>query len=214
MAACALVAASDFNAADFIRRDACGAFNEVYAVDAGFAHLAAIDRAPDLAIGDFDSLGYVPRARRVVRHPAKKDKSDLELALERACARHADEVWVYGALGGRLDHTVANLQILARFAEGGMDVTAIGAATAMRVLVGPDAFDIPTSGPGTVSVFAATDVARGVIERGMEYSFNDELITNRTSRGLSNELQGRAAAVAVEEGTLYVFYPLPETERL
>ena len=50
--------------------------------------------------------------------------------------------------------------------------------------------------------------ARGVIERGMEYSIDDEPLSNRTSRGLSNELTGEEATVAVEEGTLYVFYPL------
>ena len=61
---------------------------------------------------------------------------------------------------------------------------------------------------GTVSVFAATDQAHGVIERGMKYSIDDETLTNRTTRGLSNELQGVEAAVAVEEGTLFVFHPL------
>ena len=57
---CALVAASDFNTAYFKEADEAGTFDEVYAVDAGFAHLEAIGRAPDLAIGDFDSLGYRP----------------------------------------------------------------------------------------------------------------------------------------------------------
>ncbi|MBQ1450388.1 MAG: thiamine diphosphokinase, partial [Eggerthellaceae bacterium] len=61
---------------------------------------------------------------------------------------------------------------------------------------------------GTVSVFAATNEAYGVIERGMKYSIDDETLTNRTTRGLSNELQGVEAAVAVEEGTLFVFRPL------
>ena len=57
-------------------------------------------------------------------------------------------------------------------------------------------------------MFSASDVARGVIESGLEYSVNDETLTNRTTRGLSNELMGERATVAVEEGTLMVFYPL------
>ena len=64
--------------------DAAGAFDFVIAVDAGFASLEAIGREADMAIGDFDSLGYVPRCRRVSRHPVKKDKSDMELAMEKA----------------------------------------------------------------------------------------------------------------------------------
>ena len=207
MATCALVGAVDFNAEDFLARRDAGAFDFVIAVDAGFAHLEAIGVAPDMAVGDFDSLGYVPKARRVSRHPVKKDKSDMELAMEKAVAWDHDELVIYGALGARLDHTLANLQLFARFSERDVYVTAIGDTYAVRLLTGPDVFELPVT-EGTVSVFAANDEARGVIERGMAYSLNDEPLSNRTSRGLSNELTGVEATVAVEEGTLYVFYPL------
>ena len=205
---CALVAASDFNAAHFATCDASGVFDYVIAVDAGFAELERIGRTPDLALGDFDSLGYVPKCKRVVRHPVKKDKSDLELALDRAEGRNFTDLVVYGALGGRLDHTVANLQLLARYAEEGANVTAIGPDCAARFVVGPDVYELPLLDEGTVSVFALTPEAHGVIERGMQYSINDETLSNRTTRGLSNELVGLDAAVAVEEGTLLVFHPI------
>lgn len=208
MATCALVGAVDFNANDFKARQAAGEFDFIIAVDAGFAHLEAIGVAPDMAVGDFDSLGYVPKARRVSRHPVKKDKSDMELAIEKAVAWDHDELLIYGALGARLDHTIANLQLFARFSERDVYVTAIGDTYAVRLLTGPDVFELPVT-EGTVSVFSANDTARGVIERGMAYSLDDEPLSNRTSRGLSNELTGEEATVAVEEGTLYVFYPLP-----
>jgi thiamine pyrophosphokinase len=183
-------------------------FDFVMAVDAGFAHLESIGRVPDMALGDFDSLGYVPKCKKVARHPVKKDKSDLELAFDRAMNRKYEAIVVYGALGGRLDHTVANLQLFARYAERGVDVTAIGLDCAVRLVVGPDVYELPLRDEGTVSVFAMTPEAHGVIERGMEYSIDDETISNRTTRGLSNELIGEPAAVAVEEGTLLVFHPL------
>lgn len=207
MTTCALVGAVEFNAADFQVRQAAGEFDFVIAVDAGFAHLEAIGVAPDMAVGDFDSLGYVPKARRVSRHPVKKDKSDMELAMEKAVAWDHDELVIYGALGARLDHTLANLQLFARFSERDVYVTAIGDTYAVRLLTGPDVFELPVT-QGTVSVFSANDTARGVIERGMAYSLDDEPLSNRTSRGLSNELTGEEATVAVEQGTLYVFYPL------
>ncbi|MBR2803961.1 MAG: thiamine diphosphokinase, partial [Eggerthellaceae bacterium] len=140
--------------------------------------------------------------------PVEKDKSDLEAAMDRAKIRQFDEVIVYGALGGRLDHTMANLQMCARFAESGMGVTFVADDYAIRIVVGPDVYELPLLEEGTVSVFAATNEAYGVIERGMKYSIDDETLTNRTTRGLSNELQGVEAAVAVEEGTLFVFRPL------
>lgn len=209
MATCALVAAVDFNADDFLARHGAGEFEFVIAVDAGFAHLEAIGIVPDMAVGDFDSLGYVPQCRRVSRFPVKKDKSDMELALEKAVAWDHDELVVYGALGGRLDHTVANLQLFAKFSEQGQYVTAVALDHAVRMLTGPDVFDLPEVEAGTVSVFSANDTAHGVIETGLAYALNDEDLTNRTSRGVSNELTGEPARIAVESGTLMVFYPLP-----
>lgn len=209
MGTCALVGAVDFNGEDFAARYAAGDFDFVIAVDAGFSHLEKIGVAPDMAVGDFDSLGYVPQCRRVSRHPVKKDKSDMELAMEKALEWSHDNLVVYGALSGRLDHTVANLQLFARYSERGATVLGIGDAFAVRFVTGPDAFALPAGlNEGTVSVFSANDVSTGVIESGMEYSINDEPLTNRTTRGLSNELVGKGAVVAVEKGTLMVFYPL------
>ena len=83
----------------------------------------------------------------------------------------------------------------------------------MRCVTGPDVFELPQGlDAGVVSVFSANDTAHGVIERGLEYSLDDEPLSNRTSLGLSNELTGKPAAVSVEEGTLYVFYPLATGE--
>ena len=207
MATCALVGAVDFNAEDFEARWEAGGFDLVIAVDAGFAHLEAIGAVPDMAVGDFDSLGYVPKCRRVSRYPVKKDKSDMELAMEKAVDWGHDDLVIYGALGSRLDHTLANLQLFAKFSERDATVTAIADTYAVRLLTGPDVFELPL-GEGTVSVFSANDTAQGVIERGMMYSLDDEPLSNRTSRGLSNELLDEEATVAVESGTLYIFYPL------
>ena len=138
MGICAIVGAAEFNAAHFKALDAAGAFDMVIAADGGFAHLEAIGRAADMAVGDFDSLGYVPNCRRVSRYPVKKDKSDMELAMEKAVFWDNDEFVVYGALSGRLDHTLANLQLFARYSEKGIYVTGIGADFAVRCVTGPD----------------------------------------------------------------------------
>jgi len=205
---CALVAASDFNAAAFTDRWSAGAFDLIVAVDGGFAHLQSVSCDPDVAVGDFDSLGYVPTCKEVIEHPTHKDKSDLELALDYVLARGAGRVVVYGALGGRLDHSVGNLQMCARFAECGVAVELVDVECVVSVLVGPGTLELPRLERGTVSVFSAVDEARCVTERGMEYALEGENLTNRTTRGLSNELIGRPSSVTVEEGTLFVFHPI------
>lgn len=204
----ALVGASEFNSAHFAAQDGEGAFDAVIAVDGGFASLEAIGCVPDMALGDFDSLGYVPTGLRVVRFPPEKDASDMELALTRAVRAGADRVAVYGALGGRLDHTLANLSLLASFAERGLEVVAVGMAERIAFLAGPGELLIDAAPEGIVSVFSLTDVSTGVNEEGLKYGLDDATLTNRTSWGLSNELVGTAARISVESGTLAVFLPL------
>lgn len=208
MGVCALVAASDFNAQDFLARYEAGCFEYVIAVDAGYAHLEACGVKPDMAMGDFDSLGYKPTGLRVASFPPEKDKSDLELAFDRACALRYDEVMVYGALGQRLDHSIANIQLFAKFSEKGMYVSAVDSDTILCTLTGPDTLDLPAYTTGRVSVFSLSDCAQGVTETGMKYALDNDPLTNRTSRGVSNELLGLPATVSVEEGTLLVIYPL------
>ena len=204
----ALIGASDFNAAYFAERVARGAFDVVIAVDGGFASLEAAGCVPDLALGDFDSLGFVPEGVPVKLFPAEKDASDMELALEEALTCGAGTVEVYGALGGRLDHTLANLSLLASFAERGLDVVAVGERERIALLVGPGELPIEAADGGIVSVFSLSDVATGVCEEGLKYGLDGVTLTNRTSRVLSTELVGTAARISVESGTLAVFLPL------
>lgn len=205
---CALVAPCECNREDFTRRWKSGCFDCVIAVDGGRAVLDELGCMPDLTLGDFDSLGYVPSDGEIERHPSHKDKSDLELAFDRVSEQGFSDVVVYGALGGRLDHTVANLQMCARFAEEGLTVLLIGSDCAVRILVGPTTYDLPKVAQGTVSVFAGTREALGVAETGLEYPLDKATLSNRTSLGLSNELTGVPASISVEEGTLFVFHPL------
>ncbi|MDO4182511.1 MAG: thiamine diphosphokinase [Coriobacteriia bacterium] len=224
-----VAAADDFHREHFCALVASGAANAVVAVDGGFRHVRACGVQPALALGDFDSLGYVPDCPQVERHQAMKNESDLELALRRAQEEGVGKVVLYACLGGRLDHTLAALQTMAAAAEAGMEVQAVSLGApagedpaagpfALHVLVGPATLRIqapPQAGTasaedllqGTVSVLSATDRCRGVTERGLLYQLDNHTLTNRTSRGLSNELVGTAAEISLDEGTLFVLYP-------
>ena len=220
MSVYALVAASDFAREHFAEKAAEGFFDCVVAVDGGFVHVTEAGVVPDVVLGDFDSLGYTPQAACLVEHPTHKDASDLELALEFAFGHGASEIFAYGCLGGRVDHTLAALQTLAAYAEKGMAVCAVGPAedrpgygkgVAVSVLSGPARLCLEApdglAEEGAVSVHAACDRAIGVSEGNMEYPLCDSTLTNRTSLGLSNELLGRPAWVQVAKGTLFVVHP-------
>ena len=84
----------------------------VIAADQGLRHLEAAGIAPDLIVGDFDSLGTVPQGANVIRHPVEKDDTDMMLAVKTGLERGCRTFVLYGGLGGRLDHTYANFQTL------------------------------------------------------------------------------------------------------
>ena len=204
----ALVGASDFNEDRFREMYDAGMFDVVIAVDGGYEYLNDMGIVPNLAMGDFDSLGYEPKKIRVVKFPANKDKSDMELAISRAKTMGCDEIYAFGVLGRRLDHTIANLYIFAEACEQGMSVCLVDAENAVFFIKGPDVFEADAREDGIVSVFSMSDVSTGVFERGMKWDLDDVELTNRTSRGLSNQLIGEPVMIGVESGTLMIFFPL------
>ena len=84
----------------------------VIAADGGLRHLEDQGLRPDLIVGDFDSLGRAPQGDNVLRHPVEKDDTDMLLAVRMGLDRGYGTFVLYGGLGGRLDHTLANLQTL------------------------------------------------------------------------------------------------------
>ncbi len=209
MATCALVGASpDFNAEHFKEVNAAGKFDYVIAVDGGFEHLRSVDVVADLVLGDFDSLDSVPRDVRTMQFPVHKDASDMELALEQAATMGYDDLYAYGAFGGRLDHALANLQVFAHMSEQGFSVRAVDMLCQAVFVTGPASFDITACQEGVVSVFSMSDVAHGVTERGLAYEVEDITLTDRTSLGLSNELTGSPATISVQSGTLVILVSL------
>lgn len=210
----AIVASAEFNEVQFRTLVKRGVFDCVIAADGGYAHVKAAGFTPDITVGDFDSLGYVPSDCEILQFPAEKDASDLALALDCAAQRQADRMVVFGALGGRLDHTLAALAEMACVSEAGIRVFAIGADTACTFLVGPGKVCLPPHECGTVSVFSLSDASSGVSEYGLKYPLDDAVLSNRTSWGLSNELIGEPASISVTDGTLLVIYPLAISEKL
>ena len=177
----------------------------VIAADQGLQYLKAAGIAPDLIVGDFDSLGTVPQGSNVIRHPVEKDDTDMMLAIKTGLARGFRTFVLYGGLGGRLDHTYANFQALTYLARHG----------AVGYLVGPDAvaaavtegvLTFPASLEGWVGVFCPDGEARGVNIEGLYYSLREGTLTSGFPLGASNHFTGEAASVSVEEGTLLVMW--------
>jgi len=174
----------------------------VIAADGGARWLEGQGLRPHLVVGDLDSLDEpaVERLRgsgtRVTRHPAEKDASDTELALEAAVASGADRIVVLGAFGGsRIDHELANVLLLADPAFAGVDVRLQRGRTHLRAIEGPASLTIEVAAGGT---------ALGVTTRGLSYGLSDGTLVMGRSRGLSNVVEEEPASVSLRAGSLLV----------
>ena len=180
----------------------------VIAADGGYGAACRVFDAPDLAVGDFDSLGYIPDGVETLRHPPEKDETDLFLAVRAGIERGADRFLVYGGLGARLDHTVANLQVLGYLAERGIECYFFGADGGAVTAISDGAkLEFSSAYVGTVSVLAFSGAASGVTLSGLKYPLADAALSATFPLGISNEFLGTAASVSVKAGTLLVFFP-------
>jgi thiamine pyrophosphokinase len=185
----------------------------VIAADGGAAFLESIGRAPDLLVGDLDSADAALVARlsaagvTVERHPAAKDATDAELALDRAVAAGARRVTVIGAFAGaRLDHELANLLLLTDPAWGAAldDLRMVRGGTMARAVHGPASLDLEASLGATVSLLPVGGDARGVRTVGLEFPLSGETLRLGRSRGVSNVVAAAPASVSLDDGVLLV----------
>lgn len=185
----------------------------VVAVDGGAAWLVSIGRRPDALVGDLDSVEPALALRleeegvTVERHPAEKDSSDSELALDYALRRGADRIVMLGAIGGvRLDHELANVLLLAagRKDPRDLDLRLIRGGACMRALQGGSSLVIEAGTGSLVSLLPVGGDAEGVTTRGLRYPLRDEPLRLGSTRGLSNEVAAQPATVQLRHGTLLV----------
>ena len=198
-----------------------GAF--VIAADGGLDHTRALGINADVVVGDFDSLkGARPTdGARTVTLPPQKDDPDLLSALKIGWAHGSREFHIFGALGGRIDHTISNIQLMALLAERGASGYLHGDGTVITAICdGVLSFPANDVRPGRmVSVFSHSDVSTGVSEPGLKYELEHATMSNIRVNGVSNEfLDGAPARIEVEHGTLIVTFPaeapLPQVTRL
>ncbi|MGI6082236.1 MAG: thiamine diphosphokinase [Limnochordia bacterium] len=183
-----------------------GPWDCVICADGGAYHALRLGVVPDVVLGDFDSLAqddieHIGIAS-VISFPTAKDKTDAHLAVDEALRRDSTEIVLAGALGGRLDHTLANIGLLRLLHRHGVKAVASdGRQTVYHVtdeltLTGP---------PGrTVSVWPLTPEVRGLSLTGLRWSLDGVRLELGDTRTISNEFVGGPAKIALEAGELLV----------
>ena len=176
------------------------------AADGGLEYLNQIGRTPDLVLGDMDSLQMqtLSDSLQVKKLPVEKDDTDMLAAIKEGLAAGYEQFELYGALGGRLDHTLANIQCLLYLLNRGARGTIVGdEVTLMLIRYTNICFWADFSERGRrISVFAFGGDAYGVSERGLKYLLDAVTVKQEFPIGVSNEFIGEAAEVEVQHGML------------
>ena len=201
---CILVGGGNFCEQEFNKcREELESLQEEYtvvAVDNGYEYIK--DQVEVACIvGDFDSLGYVPENIPVIKHDPIKDYTDMALAVEYMQNQGYDNIIIFGGLCGRLDHTLANLQMAhGFFKDGDIFITFIDSDCDVHFI--DDTFVIEDGKAGQTFSLFAFDKCSGVDVTGAKYNLSNHTLTNTFPLGVSNEFAGGECVISVDEGVL------------
>ena len=111
---------------------------------------------------------------------------------------------VYGAIGGFLDHTLANIALLAEYTKKGYEISFVDGENIVFALCNNKVI-FSKEAKGRISVFSYTDASNGVCEKGLLYELENATLQNTTPLGVSNEFVGKESEISVMEGILIIY---------
>ena len=174
--------------------------------DCGYKNANALGVVPQFAVGDFDSetKGRLPQNIEIIEVPAEKDFTDTALAVDVALNEGAELIYIIGGLGGRLDHTMANLALLEKLWHLGVRAYITDGKNRARYIERTSEL-VPRVGFKYISLIAADKEAKGVSIEGCKYPLKNAKLS-RTNNALttSNEILKNCALINVKKGGIYI----------
>ena len=182
----------------------------IIAADGGLKHCTRRGIVPRLVIGDMDSAdpGELAALEKegveVNRFPARKDETDLWLAVRAALDRAVDEIIILGALGGRWDMTFSNVLLLTSPELKQIEARIIESNQELFVLQGGQNVRIFADKGDLLSLMPLTAMVRGLTLTGFEYPLDNETLELGSTRGISNVFVEDACTIELSRGKLLV----------
>lgn len=180
------------------------AADKVICADRGYAHAEKMGIVPDVIVGDFDSYtGKLPENTEIHRSVPEKDDTDTMLALKLAIDRGADNVKIYGALGGRFDHAFANVQALKYASEHGCRAVIEDSDNEICIQTAGEV-TYPLRRGWYFSIFAYSEILRIKKLVGVKYPLENAELKSSFPLGTSNEIISGSALLSIESGTAMI----------
>lgn len=181
-----------------------GESDYVIGADRGYKTLMEQSKRIDLVVGDFDSACEPTDFENVIKYPVMKDETDSAIAIKHALEKGYNKIVIYGAVGGTLDHTIANISLICKYAEMGIDISLIDGENVIFAISNTK-ISFSSQATGRISVFSHKDISHGVTEKGLLYSLDNYDLDNKTSLGSGNSFIGNEAEISVKDGTLLIY---------
>ncbi len=180
----------------------------IIAVDGGLRLCLELKLRPHCLIGDMDSLSpeEIDAATLsgipISRYPARKDLTDMELALHYARSLGADDIVLLGALGARWDMTIANVMLLASPELAGCRVRILDGMQEISLVQGGETRRFEGKSGDLLSLIPLRTDAENIRTAGLEYPLSGETLCFSATRGISNVFRDQTATVSLENGLL------------
>lgn len=175
-------------------------FDQIICADGGLNIAYQLGLSPTHLIGDYDST-EIPDEENVMVLPKEKDMTDTEAAIDLAFSLGLNDITILGGLGGRFDHTMGNIGLLAKYINH--QLVMIDGQNAVFML-SPGTYHIPANQYSYMGVISYGDMAEKVTLTGVKYPLNDFQLNNQTSLGVSNEIVEDFATVSFKNGKLLI----------
>lgn len=159
-----------------------------------------------MVVGDMDSADHsileklVEAGRQIIRYPAEKNESDLELAILEAIKMSPEEIIIFGALGKRIDHLFANLMLLDLPLKAGIKTSIL--EEDYEIILTDKSIEIEGDSKSNLSLFPLDGPVRILKTQGLKYPLNNESLYVGAARGLSNQFTAEKAKIDIKEGKL------------
>ena len=203
---CVIVGAGDFTEKAIV----LAAGDYLIAADGGYKSLERIGQAPNLLIGDFDSLVCEPKNVEILRLDKNKDDTDMLAAIKVGLSKGYKNFELFGGSGDRLDHYVANLMCLNYILLQGGEGKLID-KNSEAIMIKNGKWEFEKTHKGFISVLPWGAVAKGVTEKGLKYQLDKASLVDSFPVGVSNSFIDSKGYVEVIDGTLVIIYQRQKT---
>ena len=184
-------------------------YDYIICSDGGANHAYKMDIIPDYIIGDLDSIEdnilkyYKSKHVQFEKFPAKKDETDTELSILLADKLNSKEIDLIGALGGRIDHTIANINLLYYIKNKGIAPRIISEREEIYIAIDEDIIIHGNIGD-TISIIPIKGDAKGITLENLEYTLDNYDMEFSRPLGVSNIMKKNSCNIKINEGSILI----------